>query len=302
MDDSAVLLPALCKHLQLAPPPASPTGGEPEPVSRVTPTPTPVWRPPTVPIAFDWVEIPAGEFIMGSDPKMDALAFDDEKPQHRERVATFWVARVPVTVAQFAAFVEATGYRTTAEEKGSSWAWTGSKWEEVKGAHWRAPRGPNTSVNAKQDHSATQVSWLDATAFCRWAGVRLPTEAEWEKAARGTDGRIYPWGNNEPDKNLCNFSMNVKDTTPVGSYPAGKSPYGLLDMAGNVWEWTQTKWRVNYNTPADASPPGDAARVVRGGSFANNGRRVRCAVRHFNLPLNRYEHSGFRVCAVIRQE
>ncbi len=297
---SLKLLPALRKHLQLAPTSGSPTGGGPEPVSRVTPTPTPVWRPPTVPIAFDWVEIPAGKFIMGSDPKMDALAFDDEKPQHREHVATFWVARVPVTVAQFAAFVEATGYKTTAEEKGSSWAWTGAKWEDVKGAHWRAPRGPRSHVNDKRNHPVTCVSWLDATAFCRWAGVRLPTEAEWEKAARGTDGRIYPWGNNGPDKNLCNFNMNVKDTTAVGSYRGGASPYGILDMSGNVWEWTQTKWRKDYGTSAelvetDDSPGGDAARVVRGGSFGNDAGLVRCAVRDDYYPVSRYEDYGFRV-------
>ena len=261
----------------------------------VEPPPAPVWRPPTTPLAFDWVEIPGGEFIMGSDPEQDPLAYNYEKPQHRENVATFWMARVPVTVAQFAAFVEATGYKTTAEEKGSSYAWIGSEWKEVKGANWRAPRGPKSSVQDKQNHPVTCVSWLDATAFCRWAGVRLPTEAEWEKAARSTDGRIYPWGNNGPDKSLCNFHMNVKDTTAVGSYPAGKSPYRLLDMAGNVWEWTQTKWRDNYSTPADNSPQGDAARVVRGGSFGDGEGGVRCAARNYYNPDLRFDSGAFRV-------
>ncbi len=275
--------------------PKAPPPGE-APVVVVTPPPAAAWRPPTTPIAFDWVEIPAGEFIMGSDPKQDSLAYDNEQPQHRENVATFWIARVPVTVAQFAAFVEATGYQTTAEKEGSSRAFTGSKWEDVKGASWRAPRGPKSDVTNKQNHPVTCISWLDATAFCRWARVRLPNEAEWEKAARGTDGRLYPWGNNGPDKGLCNFNMNFGDTTPVGSFPAGKCPFGLLDMSGNIWEWTQTKWRNNYTAPADDSVQGDTARVVRGGSFLNDEGGVRCAARRFNnLPNDRGGSCGLRV-------
>ena len=148
---------------------------------------------------------------------------------------------MPVTVAQFRMFVEATAYTTTAEARGSAWNWTG-KWEEVKGANWAHPRGPDSDVKQKADHPVTCVSWHDAMAFCNWAGVRLPTEAEWEKAARGTDGRIWPWGNQKPNKELCNFNMDVGDTTAVGSYPKGASPYGVLDAAGNVWEWTSSLW------------------------------------------------------------
>jgi formylglycine-generating enzyme required for sulfatase activity len=144
----------------------------------------------------------------------------------------------------------------------------------------------------------THISWDDAQAFSAWAVVRLPTEAEWEKACRGAeDARIYPWGNEPPDDSRANYNMNVGDTTAVGSYPAGKSPYGLLDMSGNVWEWTQTKWRSNYDTPADNSPQGDAARVVRGGSFVDFERGVRCAARysHFNSPNYRGADGAFRV-------
>ncbi len=275
----------------------------------VTPSVLPAWQPPSEPIDFDWVEIPARKFTMGSDPQQDSLAFGDEQPQHTEDVDTFWIARTEVTVAQFAAFVEATGYQTTAEQEGSSYTLIGSRWGVVAGVNWRAPRGPGSSVDDKQDHPVTHISWDDAQAFSRWAGVRLPTEAEWEKACRGVeDARIYPWGNNGPDKSRANYNMNVGDTTAVGSYPAGQSPYGLLDMSGNVWEWTQTKWRDNYGTSAepdldelgrvveaDDSPGGVGTRVVRGGSFGSDARFVRCAVRYSHYPYSRHEDGGFRV-------
>ncbi len=251
--------------------------------------------PPATPIAFDWVEIPAGEFIMGSDPMHDALATSSEQPQHRPDLPAFWISRTPVTVAQFAMFVDATGYQTTAESEGSSFAWDGHDWQDVIGARWRAPHGPTSSVLHKQNHPVTCVSWHDAQAFCRWAGVRLPDEAEWEKAARGSDARLYPWGNFGPDKTRCNFNGNAGDTTAVGSYPAGASPYGVLDMSGNVWEWTQSTWRSDYHQPDDPNPTARTTRVLRGGAYHSFEPSVRCACRILANPGGRSDGIGFRV-------
>jgi sulfatase modifying factor 1 len=243
------------------------------------------------PITFDWVEIPAGPFLLGSDKKKDDQAFDDELPQQSVTLPAYRIARTPVTVAQFAAFVQATGYQTDAEKRGSAYVWTGSKYDDVKGANWQHPRGPKSDVRQKQDHPVTCVTWQDAVAFCVWASevtgttIRLPSEAEWEKAARGTDGRIYPWGNDKPTKEHCNFNMDVGDTTPVGRYPKGASPYGLLDVAGNVWEWTNSLWIAYPYDPADGREDSysEGSRTVRGGSVYLIARNVRCACRDSNV-------------------
>jgi formylglycine-generating enzyme len=263
------------------------------------------------PIEFDWVIVPAGEFLMGSDKSKDEKAFDDELPQHKLYLPTYRIARVPVTVAQFRTFVEAAAYKTTAEARGSALIWNGSKWKDVKGANWAHPRGPDRDVKQKAEHPATCLSWHDAMAFCAWAGVRLPSEAEWEKAARGTDGRIWPWGNQQPSKDLCNcnfsFNMNVNDTTPVGIYPQGASPYGALDMAGNVWEWTSSLWgedssRPTYGYPYNSddgrenlSAPDSVRRALRGGSYHNLVSSVRCAVQSRFIPVYGSIDDGFRV-------
>ena len=152
------------------------------------------------PIRLELVRIPAGGFLMGSDPAVDKDARDEEKPQHRVHLPDFYIGKVPVTNVQFEVFVKARSYKTTAEKAGSGTAWTGSKWDWVKGADWRHPGGPKTGIAQKADHPVVQVSWEDAVAFCTWLSeatgqARLPAEAEWEKATRGISGRLYPWGN-----------------------------------------------------------------------------------------------------------
>jgi formylglycine-generating enzyme required for sulfatase activity len=264
------------------------------------------------PFHLELVRVPAGEFLMGSDNN-DPGAFADEKPRHTLRLAEFLIGKYPATVCQFAAFVKATGHKTTAEQQGSGWVWQDSKWQAVNGANWQHPSGPKTDVGKKGDHPVTQVSWHDALAFCHWLSeatgrpFRLPTEAEWEKAARGTDGRLYPWGDGAPNERLCNFDNKVGDTTPVGKCPAGASPYGALDMAGNVWEWTGSLWGESADKPDFAYPydagdgrekldaPDAVRRVLRGGAYYSDAGHVRCASRSWYNPDARNWFVGFRV-------
>ena len=219
-------------------------------------------------LGFDWVPIPAGEFMMGSNER------DNQKSIHRMHLSAYQIARHPVTNAQYAAFVKAKSHRVPKHWKGG-----------------KIPRG-------KENHPGVWVSWEDARAFCAWAGVRLPTEAEWEKAARGTDGRKYPWGNEPPTKELCNFNRNVGDTTPVGEYPKGASPYGVLDMAGNVWEWVNDWYSKDYyRVSPGANPQGPETgerRVLRGGSWNYSGSNVRSALRFDNFPDYWDNYLGFR--------
>ncbi len=274
-------------------------------------------------VSLTLARIPSGEFVMGSTPEEIAREGKrlkhpewllDEAPQHTLSLEEFWLAKYPVTVAQFAVFVRATRYVTDAEKEGYGWVWSGSeeKYNRVYGANWLHPFTPQGDVRQKLHHPVTQVSWDDALAFCAWASqvigeeVRLPSEAEWEKAARGSDARIYPWGNQEPDSRRCNFNNHLQDTSPVGQFsPQGDSPYGCADMAGNVAEWTSSLWGANLDRadyrypyrPDDGREKRNASgrRVLRGGAFANDRAAVRCAYRNRNRPWN--IRSGFRVAA-----
>ena len=242
------------------------------------------------------VYVPASEFLMGS--RNDPDARDNEKPQRQVYLDAFWIDLHPVTNAQFARFVQETGYQTEAEKAGYSWIWPKG---QIKGANWRHPGGPKRHLSGKEDHPVVHLTWHDASAYSQWAGRRLPTEAEWEKAARGTDGRIYPWGNAAPNDKLLNFNHNVGNTTPVGKYPNGASPYGALDMAGNVWEWTADWYDAEYykNAPL-RNPKGPSTgtyRAVRGGSWINyEARWVRAGNRVRDVPAYRNYNGGVR-CA-----
>ena len=237
---------------------------------------------------IELIRIPAGPFLYGSADS-DELAWIDEKPQRTVNLPEYWIGRAPVTNDQFARFVQATGHRTTAEIKGKSYGWTGSKWDWIAGADWRHPRGPESSIEGKDDHPVVQVSWEDAKAFCDWAGLALPAEEQWEKAARGTDGRIWPWGNEPPTAEHCNFNANVGDTTPVGRYsPQGDSPYGCVDMAGNVWEWTASWYDQSQRR-----------RVLRGGSWFNLQRSARVSFRNLDSPVFAYGDLGIRPVAPV---
>jgi len=236
------------------------------------------------------IYIPAGEFLMGSR-EGEALAEPEEKPQREVYLDGYWIYKYEVTVAQYRKFCKAKWWRRM--PKAPSWGW-------------------------RDDHPMVNVSWDDAAAYAKWAGVGLPTEAQWEKAARGTDGREYPWGN-EWDGSKCAslLGAGLASTKPVGSYPKGVSPYGLHDMAGNVREWCADWYGESYyaNAPKD-NPTGPASSGYRVGLFRVSGNRVvrddswvaegnpddfRCADRSDDFPLAGDEYTGFR-CALSRPD
>ncbi len=164
--------------------------------------------------------VPAGEFEMGSaddDPDADDDA-DDERPRHTVDLSAYWIDLTEVTNAMFARFVEETRHETEAEKEGSGFVCKGRDCDYYDGANWQHPQGPESDLIGLSNHPVVQVSWNDANAYCQWAGRRLPTEAEWEKAAGGTDGRKWPWGNEMPNDSLANFNYYAEGTTSVGSY------------------------------------------------------------------------------------
>lgn len=228
---------------------------------------------PTSLPGVDWVQIPAGEFIYQNGATRS--------------LSTFYMARDPVTNVRYQAFIDAGAYDD------DRW-WQGLVCTKPKESRWPQSERPCTSVN-----------WYEAVAFSRWLSkqlgfvVRLPTEEEWERAARGRDGRAFPWGDdyktgyaniNETLEN--NGACNLMQTSPIGTYPQGASSEGVLDLAGNVWDWCLNKHKNPEEIIVDTS--GDA-RILRGGSWYGNPDTVRCAERNWNNPGERVDNVGFRL-------
>jgi formylglycine-generating enzyme required for sulfatase activity len=232
------------------------------------------------PIRLELVRVEVGDYLIGSDPSKDRLASPSEQPQHRVRLSAFYIGRYPVTNVQYLAFAQATG------------------------------RKFNPSLT-RDVHPVANVSWNDAVAFCEWLSqathrtFRLPTEAEWEAAARGPDGRIYPWGDEFQRDCLNSGEDYIKTTTPVGKYsPKGDSPCGAADMSGNVWEWcadwyNEHEYRLRAGHAVEnpiGSMRGDK-RVLRGGAYVERRKSVRCACRSMAGPKTVSVYNGFRVAS-----
>ncbi len=275
------------------------------------------------PDAMALVYIPAGEFLLGSSED-DPHAREDEKPQQVAYLDAYWIDRTEVTVAQFQDFVNATGYVTDAERGccDGDFAEPGGivfspNAAFVRNATWRQPEGGGGNP-ALPRRPVVQVSWNDSKAYCEWAGRRLPTEAEWDKAARGSDGRLYPWGDEFLDErvNFCDgrcaaswrdtaYDDKFARTSNVGSYPDGASPYGIFDMSGNALEWVNDYYdfrgyyRYVYANPVAPTPTNveGAARALRGGSWIDSLDRVRASARWQMAPDGRNNLTGFRCAA-----
>jgi formylglycine-generating enzyme required for sulfatase activity len=262
----------------------------------------------------EFIAIPGGRFWMGSDEaEVERLAqetgedwFKRELPRHQVEVDAFALARYPTTNAMFACFVEDGGY---GDERWWAEAIADGRWAGGKVRAWdgefNLPRywddaglnGPNQPV--------VGVTWYEALAYCRWLTAmlddgheyRLPAEAEWARAARGADGRRYPWGDEWQESKANTRAISLERTTPVGIFPDGASREGVLDLVGNVWEWCSTAY-AEYPYDADDGREdltGGASRVLRGGSAWNDRNLVRCASRYDDPPDNRDNHNGFRV-------
>ena len=238
----------------------------------------------------DMVLIPAGDFIMGTDSEQ---ANADQKPAHQVYLEAFYIDKHEVTNAQYEEFILAGGYK-------SKKLWTREGWDFIQDNHIQTPWNyRQNKISTEPDHPVIGVSWHEADAYAKWSGKRLPTEAEWEKAAKGTEGRVYPWGN-EMDFSKLSYFPHVTKIQSVGNFPGGASSYGVLDMAGSVWEWCADRYSESYyDRPPRTNPKGPSNgeyRVLRGGAWDSIRRQLQCTYRYYEKENYQNYTIGFR-CA-----
>ena len=250
---------------------------------------------------IEWVEIPAGEFLMGSTPEdaeaaynaaklrsslLEKYTFDTEVPQHTVYLSTYQISRYEITNAQYRAFIEATNRSTPRGDNGE---------ETWKDENFNADNQP-----------VVGVTWFDAQAYAEWIGGSLPTEAQWERAARGAEGRKYPWGNDPPKvRQHANFARRYNKTTPIGQFQEGVTPNGIADLAGNVWEWCLDEYNPSFYKQNDKDVKRDPlnlrfrdvlrSRVIRGGAWDTGSTFLRSALRSTFYPLDSTHSIGFRI-------
>jgi iron(II)-dependent oxidoreductase len=276
-----------------------------EPVLVGTPTP----RPAAGTLPAD-VLVPAGPFTMGTS--VEPWALDNERPAHQVELPAYWIDTTPVTNAAYAGFIDAGGYTDPRWWSAAGWAHRQQaglagpqSWERVGGEWWRTRFGRPEPV--PPDEPVQHVCWYEAEAFARWAGKRLPTEAEWEKAARHDPAtgrsRRYPWGDSEPTAEQANLGGDHLRPAPVGGYPAGASAYGVHQLLGDVWEWTASPFAgypgfeaYPYREYSEVFFGTDEYRVLRGGSWATDPAACRATFRNWDYPIRRQVFAGFR-CA-----
>jgi sulfatase modifying factor 1 len=273
------------------------------------------------------VLLDSGRFLMGTEIA-EGFPPDGEGPVRAVQVDGFYMDRAPVVSSQFAEFIDRTGYVTDAERFGWSFVFAGQLakteepaeapqglpwWRRIEGASWRHPEGPDSFVARRENHPVVHVSWTDAAAYATWAGKRLPTEAEWEFAARGgLEQKLFPWGDEltPGGRHLCNIwqgefpEINTAEdgyeaTAPADAYPP--NGFGLLSITGNAWEWCADWFSPDFHLVATranpAGPERGVAKVIRGGSFlchASYCNRYRVAARTSNTPDSSTSHMGFR--------
>ncbi len=256
---------------------------------------------------FDDAEVPGGAFLLGA-MRREPFVFDNEKWAHPVELEPFAMARGPVTQDDLAGFVEDDGYR-----RPELWGDEGWRWRQGVGAdhpvYWR-PEGKGWQrrhfdrwVDLEPNRPAVHVSWHEAEAYCRWAGRRLPTEAEWELAATGLPKRRFPWGDGDAEPRHANLDWQAMGTVDVDLFADGYSPFGCRQMLGNVWEWTATTFGPYPNFEPDAykemsEPWFGSRKVLRGGSWATRSRFVRSSMRNYFTPDRRDVFAGFRTCAL----